>query len=436
MTLWRLIATLVVSLAIAGCGSDSGFNEETDFLRKEGAVQFVNMMSDSPELTMIHGLQNQTIRFPFTSGGEVRFEDRYDWRLAYRDSNLEEITVAQGENQQILEDRLSTFLFMGSLTTPKIEIVEVALPPFADRTEGAAVIWFAANLTSVSMVDLYLLDSESSLNSTTPIASLDSQGFTNEITVDSGDGIRLIVTVAGSLEVLFESGPISLSDRSVDLFALVDDFGPDSLNHVDVIWSSSANGSIMPDFSQATLIRNSNFASSNELLVTISDTTFSSSSRGDRSDYAETNPGEQTITVSRVEDTLFDDTANLFAGGYHSFLIFDGPDTETPLTPFLVRDEFRSITDRVYFQFINGSDEAIDFYALINGQDTDDTAPVLNDAQALASGLTEVPSGDTRFVVQTSDNSETLESVQVVLQEGITYTAVYEARSGLQIFED
>ena len=31
---------------------------------------------------------------------------------------------------------------------------------------------------------------------------------------------------------------------------------------------------------------------------------------------------------------------------------------------------------------------------------------------------------------------ETLESVQVVLQEGITYTAVYEARSGLQIFED
>ena len=100
MTLWRLIATLIVSLAIAGCGSDSGFNEETDFLRKEGAVQFVNMMSDSPELTTIHGLQNQTIRFPFTSGGEVRFEDRYDWRLAYRDSNLEEITVAQGENQQ------------------------------------------------------------------------------------------------------------------------------------------------------------------------------------------------------------------------------------------------------------------------------------------------------------------------------------------------
>ena len=294
--IWRLIATLIVSLAIAGCGSDSGFNEETDFIRKEGAVQFVNMMSDSPELTMIHGLQNQTIRFPFTSGGEVRFEDRYDWRLAYRDINLEEITVAQGENQQILEDRLSTFLFMGSLTTPKIEIVEVALPPFADRTEGAAVIWFAANLTSVSMVDLYLLDSESSLNVTTPIASLDSQGFTNEITVDSGDGIRLIVTVAGSLEVLFESGPISLSDRSVDLFALVDDFGPDSQNHVDVIWSSSANGSIMPDFSQATLIRNSNFASSNELLVTISDTTFSSSSTGARSDYAETNPGEQTIT--------------------------------------------------------------------------------------------------------------------------------------------
>ena len=56
-----LLITLAASLILVGCGSDPGFNEETDFVRKEGAVQFVNMMADSPELTMIHGLNNQTL---------------------------------------------------------------------------------------------------------------------------------------------------------------------------------------------------------------------------------------------------------------------------------------------------------------------------------------------------------------------------------------
>ena len=103
---------------------------------------------------------------------------------------------------------------MGSLAQPTIEIVDVALPPFTDRTEGSAVLWFAANLSSVSMVDLYLLDSDATLAASAPLASLTSGSFTTTFTVDSGENRQLVVTVAGSQDILFDSGPITLPDRT------------------------------------------------------------------------------------------------------------------------------------------------------------------------------------------------------------------------------
>jgi len=432
----RLFVTLVAALTLIGCGSDPGFDEETDFIRKEGGVQFVNMIPDSPELTMFHGLNNQRIRFPFTTGGEVSFEDRYDWRLAYRDSNLDEITVAEGKNQQITENTLSTFLFMGSLAQPSIEIVDVALPPFADRTEGSAVLWFAANLSSVSMVDLYLLDSDATLAASAPLASLTSGSFTTTFIVDSGENLQLVITVAGSQDILFDSGPITLPDRSVDLFALVDDFGPGGENHIDVIRGTSSNRSIMPDVSQATMSRTSNFSSLNDLTVMFGERSSPVRDPENQTPYSETAGGDQVINISQNTSTIFEDSADLFAGGFHSFLIFDGPDSDTPVAPILVRDEYREISDRVYFQFINGSSETIDFYALTRDQETDDTAPVLNDAQSLASGINEVPTGDTRFIVQTADNEETLGSAQLNLESGTTYTLVYDSNNGLSALEN
>mgnify|MGYP003316794502 CR=1 FL=1 len=112
--------------------------------------------------------------------------------------------------------------------------------------------------------------------------------------------------------------------------------------------------------------------------------------------------------------------------------MFDTEDSESSLKPILIRDEFRSIKERVYFQFINGSADTIDFYALINDQETDDTVPILNDAEGIASGIGEVPIGNTRFVIRTADNQQTLGSTQLTLEEGNTYTLIYESNAGLQ----
>ena len=115
---------LLAILLLSACGSDSGFNEDTDFISKNGFVQFVNMMPDSPEVTMFHGRDRETSRFPFAQAARQTPVDKYDWRIAYLDANDDEVTVAEGENQPILEDGLSTYLWMGSLSQPNIQIVD------------------------------------------------------------------------------------------------------------------------------------------------------------------------------------------------------------------------------------------------------------------------------------------------------------------------
>ena len=433
MTISRIfLIALAASLTLAGCGSDPGFNEDTDFVRKEGAVQFVNMIADSPELTMIHGLTNQTIRFPFTSGIDNRFEDRYDWRIAFRNSNLDEVTVAEAEDQQILENTLSTFLLMGTLNQPNVQVIDVPLIPIEERTEGSAVIWFAANLSAIPMVDLYLIDSDTALGDSAPLVSLDSGNFTSALTVDAGEELRLIITIAGSQDIVFDSGQISITDKSIDLFALVDDFGPGATTRVDVIRSNSATGSIMPDIGQTTVTRVANYSSLGPLDVVIADTIISVSNTGLQTDYTPTSGGSNNILISQASETLFEESTELFSGGFHSLLMFDTEDSESSLKPILIRDEFRSIKERVYFQFINGSADTIDFYALINDQETDDTVPILNDAEGIASGIGEVPIGNTRFVIRTADNQQTLGSTQLTLEEGNTYTLIYESNAGLQ----
>ena len=149
-------AALLFLLLLAACGSDSGFNKKEDFASKEGGVQFVNMMPDSPEVTIIHGFDNTQVPFPVSAPIEVRFEDKYDWRIAYLDSSGKEITVIKDENQPITEYFLSTFLFMGSLQQPDVQIVDREILPVEDKPADMADIWFASNITNHPMVDIYI----------------------------------------------------------------------------------------------------------------------------------------------------------------------------------------------------------------------------------------------------------------------------------------
>lgn len=437
MQRWRgLFFIFALSMILVGCGSDPGFNEATDFARKEGGAQFVNMIPDSPELSMFHGLNNDTVGYSFATGAQIRFEDRYDWRIAYRASNLDEVTVAEADDQQVLENTLSTFLFMGSMAQPDIQIVDIPFPPTNERTEGVATIWFAANVSSIAMADIYFLDSSDSFADATPLTSVNSGGFTTTFDVTPTETARLIITAAGATDILFDSGEIPIPDQSIQLFALIDDFGPDAANHVDVIRDNAASRSILPDRSQSALTRINNYTTVADVAVNVGTTAFTDLSQAELTSYEVTPSGDQSITVVSGADTLIEDTAQFVAGRHHTLLTFDRDGEEPPIASVVIQDQFRTVTDRALFQFVNGSTETIDFYSLVQDQDFDDVGPLINDAQNIATGIVEVPLGQTRFHVRSADNTQTLSSADLNLVSGVTYTLIYEANGGLQVIQD
>jgi len=435
MKFWLRLFALFSVFILPGCGSDSGFNEETDFIRKEGSVQFINLMPDSPELTVVHGLNQSAVRYAFTSGVEVRFQDRYDWRIAYIDTSGDEINVAREDDQQISEDTLSTFLLMGTLDQPDIQVVDIPVPALEDRPEDAASIWFASNISTASMVDIYITDFGSDLSSSTPLLSLDSGTYSESFSVSAGDSRQLRITVAGTSELLFDSGEIQIPGQSLDLFALADDFGPDGANHVDVVRTASVSNSRIKDVSQPAEVRVASFSNAEPLTVTAGTTSWSDVSQGARTGYLVTPAGSQALSVSDSSGSLLDTEAIVLEGEFHTLLVFDNAD-DGSVNAAIGQDQFRQITARTLFQFINISGETIDFYALREDESQDDTAPTFNDFGDAVSGVFEVLTGAARFVVTTSDNTSTLASEELTLLEGTSYTIVYDSMEALQILEN
>ena len=427
----------LVSMLLASCGSDPGYNAREDFIRTEGAVQFVNLMPDSPEVTIIHELNQNQVSFPFVTSPEPRVVDRYDWEIAYLGSSNNRVTIAEGENQQISENVLSTFLIGGSIAQPNVQVVDHALLPIEERPEDEASIWFASNLSQYSMVDIYLTRGDQGLES--PLLSLTSGTFTALVTVLPAADSRLRITRAATDEVLFDSGTISIGAQTLELFALVDDFGPDASEHVNVIRTLSTARTTIPDVSQENRLRVANLSTTPAIAVTGGSLSSGDVARGDRSSYLVASAGTQTLNVSgnaEGEDPVLleEKAVNLPAGTYGTLLIFDDPSGDSPVTSVTIRDQYRQVEDRALFQFVNGSGELIDFFALRGGESQTNTAPAFNDIGFNTSTIVEVPTGEVRFIATNSTQEETLAEAQLTLTEGNTYTVVMDTEGVIYTF--
>lgn len=430
----RYGAALLFVLLLAACGSDSGFNKKEDFASKEGRVQFVNMMPDSPQVTIIHGFDQTQVSFPVSAPIEVRFEDKYDWRIAYLDSSGKEVTVIKDENQQITENFLTTFLFMGSLQQPDVQIVDREILPLEDKPADMADIWFASNITTHPMVDIYITDFSADLTTSAVLTTLTSGSSSQQFSVPAGTGKQLRITVAGSMDILFDSGSIEIPENSLDLYALVDDFGPSAENHVDVIRSLTVAGSAITDVSQSGSARLGNFTSAETIEATIGSVIFPSTSQEDRSTYLNVADGEQTLIVTSDGTQLEELVLNVQSGGFQSVYTFDNVDAQTqPATSSLiVPDEHRPIIDRSLFKFVNGSNQTVDLYALRNNDTLENSLPLINDISFGGTATNETGNEVINFVVTSSDATETLANKIVTLMERESYTLIFDDEGIIQ----
>jgi len=432
---------LLAIFLLSACGSDSGFDEDTDFITKNGFVQFVNMMPDSPELIIFHGRDRTAVRFPLAQAiGQIPV-DKYDWEIAYLDANDDEVSVVEGENQPITEDGLTTYLWTGSLSQPNIQIVDAPYILSSNRPAGVADIWFASNLTNHSMVDIYLTNLDAALTDAAPLATVTSGNYTSRFSVDAGPDQQIRITVAGSNELLFDSGALEILEKTEDLYALVDDFGPDGANHADVIRTIGSTGSTILDESQSASIRVGNYSEQSSVTAMLGTAVYPDIIKQTRSSSQEIENSSIEFTITDASDTILEASSGpvtIRAGAFHSIYTFENNTTDaTSITRSLIAiDSFRLVRDRALFKFINGSNEFVDVYILRPGQDLDEVAPLLDDIGFAAQLNYESIANDVEYVIRNSDNTETLASISNTQQEGVSYTLIFDAKGDLQLLTD
>ncbi len=436
--IFQCVAAATLAATLTGCGSDSGFDEDADFVTGEGAVQFVNMMPDSMTTTMQHGIQNSLVRFPFAEQVETRFEDSYDWRLIFPNNSNDAVEILEQDNQIITENVLSTFLFMGTIDNPSVSIIDTPVIAEADRPEGLADVWFASNVTYIDMVDVYLTENGADLSTLAPTATVTTQTFTNLIEVPSGESMQLRVTVAGTDQLLFDSGIMTIVDKSQELFAFVDDFGPESSEHIDVIRSLALNRTIMRDASQRGRTRIANYTSTAAL-----DTTFGATSQNDIAStettaYFESGEGDISYLASDDGTVLEETTLEARLGTFASVYNFDNTAAEPTSTTvgIVAQDVTRDVSRRALLKFINGTDTVVDLYVLRGDQTLDNSSPLINNGGLGAFATAEFVVTNQTMVVRNSEDNQEIVRISESFTEGTSYTLLYTPDQQLVLLQD
>ena len=437
---------MLAATNLPGCGSDPGFNENTDFAVDDGSAQFVNLMGDSPSLTILHGLSRTSVQFPFTSPIELRAADEYDWEIVYLNDPNEfnsdnQIVVAEGRDQLIKKDSLSTFLLMGNMAQPNIQIVDHDVLPQADRPEGEVKLWFANNAKNFAMVDIFVTAAGEDLEDITPLVTLNSGAFSDLFPISSGLDKQIRVKATDSGQLIFDSGPIELPDKSNELFAIVDDFGPNQGDHVNIIRTLSASQTIIVDASQTARARIANFSQFEALSASLDQVEFDDVARLNLSDYSDVANGNAQLIVTGAEDTegaeiVFEESSQPgFDGNFKTIYIFSNEDDEgNQGTKSLgVVDDKRSVVDRAILSFANGSSETIDLYAVEPGDGIDDQRPLLNDFGFGASGTLEVLVRPSDLIVANQESSETLGVLSVDFVPGQSFTVIFDGSGNLNL---
>ena len=450
MTIWlkpRPGVFCALCILVAGCGSDPGFNERTAFTPGEGDVQFVNMWEDSPQVVIFHGISQTVSAFPFASPVERRPVDNYDWRIVYLDSDDTEVTAEEGSNQRITDDVLSTFLLTGSIAAqPRVQVIDMTIVPTVDRPEDTAAVWFASNFSSPAMVDIYVTAQDDSLADSEPLVTLAAGGTTDVVSTPAGEGRQLRVTPAGATDLLFDSGPINLVAAQVqELFALIDDLGPDGDSHVDVIRAGSGGGTTLVDVSQTAHVRVANFSTQDAVTFALDMTQLGDSldSKAEWPDYISVEPGTKQLTLSADSVELENREQEISPGHFQTIIAFDNEaaDSQPAARSIITTDVYRPITDYALFRLVNGSTESVSLYVR---EDDGSLAPddaSLDDATRIFDGLASFGVSDTvaaelgmvRFIITHSDESTSTVLLDAGIEEGRTYTLVYDTAATLTL---
>lgn len=208
-------ALILLAALLAGCGGSDGSGPGITFVRA------IHAIPDAPDISADLNAYVVASSLPYarSSGFAIEsFEGSTARRRATVTPVLPELEVGDPILEQdvtLRRDTEATFVLFGSLEA--VELLQVETPRRL-RPLDRLYLQFAHVATSVDRLDVYATAPDTDLASTSPLFTVSPRNYTESLEIPQGD-LRLRLTPAGTLDVIFDSGTIDFPENEDGVFA-------------------------------------------------------------------------------------------------------------------------------------------------------------------------------------------------------------------------
>ncbi len=262
--------------------------------------------------------------------------------------------------------------------------------------------------------------------------------------VTAGTDYRIRITAVGSMDVLYDSGTITLQSARNQLFLLVDYFGPGD-SPFRVISITNGVASTLAGEELPSAIRVANFVTSTPSVdFYFNDTNdapeFSGVTFGEFTDYMNFDAGAMSINITPDGETtnfIYEQNITLVAGESRTLFLAGDPSSDDGVAGFIALDNDRPISTELQLRFLHASagSGTIDFYVLETGETVADETPDIEGAVLRTNFNVPVAIGTYDLIATTAGESTVLAGpTRISVDVGIYSIILSDSENGGEPF--
>lgn len=384
----RLLAITFMGLAslLAGCEDDKKRAAATE----PSILRVVNLVSDAPIIS-IDINASRFIDVSFGQASPVRAVSPANYQLTVHYSDPDGVTRTDliSEAFTLTSSQESTLIVRGTLAAPTVARLDD--PSVVEIPENRTEVRFYNSLSTSQSVDVYLSNTpdSDSINGISPV-TLTADG-SNSLTEMASGSYRLLVTLSGDSDIVYDSGSFDLPSASRRMIAVVDSFEVDGNGVRGLVFNNNGTAAFLGE-NLPTAVRVANFIADQALVDVMIDgqVAFEDVPFGGVSEYNIGAPRDISLDVvlDGSATSIYDSTRTLVPGEARTLIVTGSASGSTVVQGRYLFDDLRRVSSAAKVRIVNAAPGSgnLDGYVLVPGQVVSETAPVLPNLTLLTNG--------------------------------------------------